>query len=145
MVVHAGAKSPACFAFSVALAFAFGVAGAAENPATELEAPTVEVIGTTPIQGIGVPVSQVPATARPMAARVGTRGDLRWIRNWSTGTSGVDRIVRKADREGVDVQHREGEKKKGPQHHRGEAEVQGTLRREATIQEWSSRRSSQWR
>src|SRR5258706_14454670 len=64
MVVHAGAKSRAYFAFSVALAFAFGVAGAAENPATELEAPTVEVIGTTPIQGIGVPVSQVPANVQ---------------------------------------------------------------------------------
>src|SRR5258706_4086301 len=64
MVVHAGAKSRAYFAFSVALAFAFGVAGAAENPAAELEAPTVEVIGTTPIQGIGVPVSQVPANVQ---------------------------------------------------------------------------------
>ncbi len=64
MVVHAGAKSRVYFAFSVALAFAFGVAGAAENPATELEAPTVEVIGTTPIQGIGVPVSQVPANVQ---------------------------------------------------------------------------------
>jgi outer membrane receptor protein involved in Fe transport len=64
MVIHAGAKSRACFAFSVALAFAFGAAGAAENPATALEAPTVEVIGTTPIQGIGVPVSQVPANVQ---------------------------------------------------------------------------------
>jgi len=33
----------------------------ADNRAAELEAPTVEVVGTTPIQGIGVPVSQVPA------------------------------------------------------------------------------------
>ena len=64
MVVHACPKSRACFALCVALAFAFRVAGAAENPAAELEAPTVEVIGTTPIQGIGVPVSQVPANVQ---------------------------------------------------------------------------------
>src|SRR5260221_11985264 len=64
MIVHACPKSGACFAFSVGLAAAFGLAGGAENPATELEAPTVEVIGTTPIQGIGVPVSQVPANVQ---------------------------------------------------------------------------------
>ena len=37
---------------------------AADNRATELEAPTVEVISTTPIQGIGVPVDQVPANVQ---------------------------------------------------------------------------------
>jgi len=62
MVVHTCPKSAACFAFCVALAFR--VAGAAENPAAELEAPTVEVIGTTPIQGIGVPVNQVPSNVQ---------------------------------------------------------------------------------
>jgi outer membrane receptor protein involved in Fe transport len=36
----------------------------ADNPATELEAPTVEVIGTTPLPGIGVPVDQVPANVK---------------------------------------------------------------------------------
>ena len=64
MVVHASPTSRACFALSAVLAFAFRLAGAAENPAAELEAPTVEVIGTTPIQGIGVPVSQVPANVQ---------------------------------------------------------------------------------
>ena len=64
MVVHGHRKSPAGFALSMVLASAFGLAGAAENPATALEAPTVEVIGTTPIQGIGVPVSQVPANVQ---------------------------------------------------------------------------------
>ena len=49
---------------AIALTCALGLAGAAENPATELEAPTVEVIGTTPVQGIGVPVSQVPANVQ---------------------------------------------------------------------------------
>ena len=64
MVVHARPKSRACIALSVALAFAFGFAAAADNPAAKLEAPTIEVIGTTPIQGIGVPVSQVPANVQ---------------------------------------------------------------------------------
>ena len=62
MAVHTCPKSRACIALSVALACAS--AGAAENPATALEAPTIEVIGTTPIQGIGVPVSQVPANVQ---------------------------------------------------------------------------------
>jgi len=34
------------------------------NPATELEAPTVEVVGTTPLPGIGIPVDQVPANVQ---------------------------------------------------------------------------------
>jgi iron complex outermembrane recepter protein len=37
---------------------------AADNPATELEAPTVEVIGTTPLPGIGTPIEQVPANVQ---------------------------------------------------------------------------------
>lgn len=32
----------------------------AANPAAELEAPTVEVVGTTPLPGLGTPVNQVP-------------------------------------------------------------------------------------
>ena len=64
MVVRACPKSRACFALVAFLAFAFGLAGAAENPATELEAPTIEVIGTTPLPGIGVPLSQVPANVQ---------------------------------------------------------------------------------
>jgi outer membrane receptor protein involved in Fe transport len=36
----------------------------AENPATELEAPTVEVIGTTPLPGLGTPINQVPANVQ---------------------------------------------------------------------------------
>lgn len=34
------------------------------NPATTLEAPTVEVIGTTPLPGIGIPINQVPANVQ---------------------------------------------------------------------------------
>ncbi len=36
----------------------------AENPATELEAPTIEVIGTTPLPGLGTPVNRVPANVQ---------------------------------------------------------------------------------
>ena len=35
-----------------------------ENPATELEAPSVEVIGTTPLPSIGTPIQQVPANVQ---------------------------------------------------------------------------------
>jgi len=34
------------------------------NPAAQIEAPTVEVISTTPLPGIGVPVSEVPANVQ---------------------------------------------------------------------------------
>src|SRR5258708_338255 len=64
MAGFAGPKIRAGFPIVVVLAFAAGLSSAAENPATELEAPTVEVIGTTPVQGIGVPVSQVPANVQ---------------------------------------------------------------------------------
>ncbi|HSQ02668.1 MAG TPA: Plug domain-containing protein, partial [Burkholderiales bacterium] len=36
----------------------------AENPAARLELPAVEVIGTTPLPGIGVPIEQVPANVQ---------------------------------------------------------------------------------
>jgi outer membrane receptor protein involved in Fe transport len=36
----------------------------AQNPATQLEAPTVEVVGTTPLPGLGTPISQVPANVQ---------------------------------------------------------------------------------
>ena len=35
-----------------------------ENPATELEAPSVEVIATTPLPSIGTPIQQVPANVQ---------------------------------------------------------------------------------
>ena len=35
-----------------------------ENPATELEAPSVEVISTTPLPGIGTPIQEVPANVQ---------------------------------------------------------------------------------
>jgi outer membrane receptor protein involved in Fe transport len=36
----------------------------AANPAAVLEAPTVEVVGTTPLPGIGTPINQVPANVQ---------------------------------------------------------------------------------
>lgn len=41
----------------------------AENAAAEFEAPSVEVIGTTPVQGIGVPINQVPANVQAVTSK----------------------------------------------------------------------------
>jgi len=35
-----------------------------QNPAAQLETPTVEVIGTTPVPGIGTPINEVPANVQ---------------------------------------------------------------------------------
>ena len=53
---------------AVLLAAALHLAGTAlaqeENPAAVLEAPTVEVVGTTPLPGVGTPVNQVPSNVQ---------------------------------------------------------------------------------
>ena len=41
----------------------------AENPAVTLEAPTVEVVGTTPLPSVGVPLEQVPAAVQAATGR----------------------------------------------------------------------------
>ncbi len=64
MLVRTRPLIGACFAVAVSVVLDAQFAGAADNPATELEAPTVEVIGTTPIMGIGVPVNRVPANVQ---------------------------------------------------------------------------------
>ena len=46
-------------------------ANAQENPAARLEAPSVEVVGTTPLPGIGTPINQVPANVQ-----IGTDKDI---------------------------------------------------------------------
>ncbi len=47
------------------VAFFFAIAPAfADNPAAELEAPTIEVVGTTPLPGLGTPINQVPANVQ---------------------------------------------------------------------------------
>jgi outer membrane receptor protein involved in Fe transport len=52
-------------AVAIACLCCCSVVRAAEvNPASVLEAPTVEVVGTTPLPGIGIPVDQVPASVQ---------------------------------------------------------------------------------
>lgn len=48
----------------MALAIRVAAASAAENPAEVLEMPTVEVVGTTPLPGLGTPVRDVPANVQ---------------------------------------------------------------------------------
>src|SRR3954467_15946277 len=64
MVVHGCPGMRAWSAMAAILSLNATLAAAAENPAAELEAPTVEVVGTTPVQGIGVPVNQVPSNVQ---------------------------------------------------------------------------------
>ena len=42
----------------------------AQNPVSELEAPTVDVVGTTPLPGLGTPVKEVPSNVQ---VRTGTQ------------------------------------------------------------------------
>ena len=37
---------------------------AAQNPAEQLELPSVEVIGVTPLPGFGVPAAQIPSNVQ---------------------------------------------------------------------------------
>jgi hypothetical protein len=39
------------------------------NPAAELEAPAVDVVGTTPLPGVGTPISAVPANVQTATDR----------------------------------------------------------------------------
>ena len=52
------------FAISLALTGFPSIVSGADNPASVLEAPTVEVIGTTPLPGLGTPLNQVPANVQ---------------------------------------------------------------------------------
>jgi outer membrane receptor protein involved in Fe transport len=47
-----------------ALAACLAAQALAQNPAAQLEAPAVDVVGTTPLPGVGTPVSQVPANVQ---------------------------------------------------------------------------------
>ena len=42
---------------------------AQQNPATELETPTVEVVGTTPLPGLGTPIDQVPSNVQAVTGK----------------------------------------------------------------------------
>src|SRR4051812_26944674 len=46
------------------LAAFLGIDAGAANPAAELEAPAVDVVGTTPLPGVGTPISAVPANVQ---------------------------------------------------------------------------------
>lgn len=46
------------------------MAAHAQNPVSELEAPTVDVVGTTPLPGLGTPVKEVPSNVQ---VRTGTQ------------------------------------------------------------------------
>src|SRR3954454_23760557 len=60
----------ACFDLTGTLALTLAHhPGLAANPAAELEAPTVDVVGTTPLPGVGTPVSAVPANVQTATDR----------------------------------------------------------------------------
>jgi len=60
----------ACFALTGALALSLAHHhGLAANPAAELEAPAVDVVGTTPLPGVGTPISAVPANVQTATDR----------------------------------------------------------------------------
>jgi outer membrane receptor protein involved in Fe transport len=51
-------------ALAIAMTFSAGLVYGAEDSSKDLEAPTVEVVGTTPIPGLGTPVEQVPSNVQ---------------------------------------------------------------------------------
>jgi iron complex outermembrane recepter protein len=60
----------ACFLVAGALSLCFPCRPAhAANPAAELEAPAVDVVGTTPLPGVGTPTSKVPANVQTATDR----------------------------------------------------------------------------
>jgi len=57
-------KNFVCRGLIAALSLISVAAIAQVNPATELETPTVEVVGTTPLPGLGTPIDQVPSNVQ---------------------------------------------------------------------------------
>ena len=64
MVSHARPDQRAQLALAIAIAVQAGVTHSADPRVKDLEAPTVEVVGTTPIPGLGTPVEQVPSNVQ---------------------------------------------------------------------------------
>ena len=64
-------NAPALCAMVVAVLSAIhgAMADAAANPAEVLELPTVEVVGTTPVPGIGTPIKDVPSNVQIYTAK----------------------------------------------------------------------------
>ena len=63
-----GKKWPG-LAIAVVVSICSGTATGAENPAEVLELPKVEVIGTTPLPGLGTPIRDVPANVQVHTGR----------------------------------------------------------------------------
>ncbi len=69
MVLHTRPHQRTHLALAIAIAFSAGLAHGADNRAKDLEAPTVEVVGTTPIPGLGTPVEQVPSNVQVVTGK----------------------------------------------------------------------------
>lgn len=70
-----GARCVACAALAFALLAHAPVPFGAENPATEIESHTVEVIGITPVPGLGMPLREVPSAVQSFSAEALRRRD----------------------------------------------------------------------
>jgi outer membrane receptor protein involved in Fe transport len=62
-------RAPGALAVAAALAAVAGGATAEEEKRRSLELPTVEVVGTTPVPGLGTPVDQVPGNVQANTSR----------------------------------------------------------------------------
>jgi outer membrane receptor protein involved in Fe transport len=67
------------FAALCALAALPAAAQIVDNPATEIEGSTVEVIGTVPVPGLGTPLREIPATVQSVGAEELRNHDARDI------------------------------------------------------------------
>src|SRR5258705_3553116 len=64
MFFHRSSRAAGVVVLVAAAGWTAGRAGAADNPAEVLELPAVQVIGTTPLPGLGVPMRDVPANVQ---------------------------------------------------------------------------------
>jgi iron complex outermembrane receptor protein len=69
MFLHTRLQQRAYLALAITLAFSAAMAYGADDRAKDLEAPTVEVVGTTPIPGLGTPIEQVPSNVQVVTGK----------------------------------------------------------------------------
>ncbi len=67
MVSHFRRHRRACLALAISTAFPVSVVFAADPSPRDLQAPTVEVVGTTPIPGLGTPKDEIPANVQSVS------------------------------------------------------------------------------
>ncbi len=67
--MHAVMRAGACACACAIAAAAPGAEVLAQNPAVRLEAPAIDIVGTTPLPGVGTPLSQVPANVQTATDR----------------------------------------------------------------------------